>query len=787
MRGGRRQLPVPAGAAVAALSLLGLCEAKTWRTGLAEGYQKEFKFLGKFAFSRATADEPGTIMMNAWTFMPGQRVLRYRNDVWFDAYDPLSRGKPSNCASRTMLAESALEVKKGQFYGQAGEVIQSKVVQNYPQYWFLALARCRSWQFASYKNDSCIGVRGDGNAIPNGVFLYYEMSMRNPGGYWRSHFSADEQGLFEFHILMAILCVMLGAVYGCFASEFWHVSEWIAKLQCFAGVLAVMALQHALSLHHYINYASTGVGYDWALKAAEAAESVAHILLTLLLLVLSKGWMITRSRLKPRTRLLQGITSLGLTAVWAVIFVTDLVARDEALTYHRYETSGAKVLVVLRLGITAWFTWCVHRSYWPTIDLLEAIGIGRSRWEGPPRCAPPSRAEGGNGGGGGADGGGGGADGGDGGAAGDDGGPAAMGPAEVEAVLGSARRFFFSLGSVGVVWLMSLPVYSLFAEMMPNYMRLLLLTILVNVTNIAALGCLTLLCLPAFIGRFTKVLAAAAQREDASNGGGGGGGGGGGRYMSGALSSATSRSGRVVVPGIGCASGPPPPPAAILSANAAAYANAVQQPSPQALLWAADRAVADTAAMHRAAGGSVPPRSSRAAAAAAAEAEAEAAAAAAPAPPTEPAMRQIRPVTRNPPLPPRSALGGEALAASPRAAPNGSGEGGQDDNEPAASAIPSEATTTNDGTKRAPIEGPPPAVGGGLRGGGAAASSLPPIGNLPTGGSSRSLGGGGGEAGGRAPSLAPLTPLSPVPPLGSVSRSHSSRIRTPSASFEHGS
>ena len=171
---------------VALGALLGLCEAKTWRTGLVEGYQKEFKFLGKFAFSRATSDDPGTILLNAWTFMPGQRVLRYRNDVWFNAYDPISRGMPSNCASRTALAESALEVRKGKFYGQASEVILSKVVQNYPQYWFLALARCRSWQFASYKNDSCIGARDDGNEIPNGVFLYFEMSMRNPGGYWRA-------------------------------------------------------------------------------------------------------------------------------------------------------------------------------------------------------------------------------------------------------------------------------------------------------------------------------------------------------------------------------------------------------------------------------------------------------------------------------------------------------------------------------------------------------------------------------------------------------------------------
>ena len=109
----------------ALLVLASSCDAKRWRTSLVEGYQVEFKFIAKFAFNAATEDDPGRIFLNAWTFMPGQRVLLYRNDKWFNAYDPVPRGLPTSCQSRAVLADSTINVRKGDFYGQAGQVMSA--------------------------------------------------------------------------------------------------------------------------------------------------------------------------------------------------------------------------------------------------------------------------------------------------------------------------------------------------------------------------------------------------------------------------------------------------------------------------------------------------------------------------------------------------------------------------------------------------------------------------------------------------------------------------------------
>ena len=74
---------------------------------------------------------------------------------------------------------------------------------------------------------------------------------------------------------------------------------WFAKLQAMAAVLCCSLIQHGMLVHHYIEYAASGVGVEWAYKTAEAAESLGTVLFTLLLLVLSKGWMVTRARELP--------------------------------------------------------------------------------------------------------------------------------------------------------------------------------------------------------------------------------------------------------------------------------------------------------------------------------------------------------------------------------------------------------------------------------------------------------------------------------------------------------
>ena len=84
---------------------------KIIRAGLIEGYKEEWKFVEKFAFAAATPDDPGTIRLVAWTFMPGQKLLIYENDAWFDAY----KQNPQTCEERAALAWTNSSIAKGTF------------------------------------------------------------------------------------------------------------------------------------------------------------------------------------------------------------------------------------------------------------------------------------------------------------------------------------------------------------------------------------------------------------------------------------------------------------------------------------------------------------------------------------------------------------------------------------------------------------------------------------------------------------------------------------------------
>jgi len=431
------------------LLLLTAAAARTWTTALVEGYQQDWKFLAKFAFTSTTSIEPGMIYLRAWTFMSGQHVLLYENDMWFAAQEhsafdlePEAMGL-SRCERQASLAFANASVPQGRFYGDAGRVIVSHVIHPDPSYVFMALARCRAWLDHS-KTDSCTGSRPDGT-IPNGVFLYFELTMLNPGGYWRAHFSADEFGIFEFHLVLGGGYLLLSLAYAIKGMICWADEPFVHKLQVsiistptgpaylpltcvcaacrqvFSAVLGCSLAYHAFSLAHYFDYAETGVGRPWAVWVAEGADSLSTVLFTLLLLMVSKGWMVSKSRLKRKTRFLQGIVTILLIITYVVIFVLEIVARDPAATYHKYESSGARVLIVLRLLITGWFAWCVHRSY-----------------------HHDSRVE--------------------------------------------VRNFFVCLSMIGGVWLLSLPVFSIVATNLPNYLRLRYVTPACSVERLPALS-----------------------------------------------------------------------------------------------------------------------------------------------------------------------------------------------------------------------------------------------------------------------------------------------------------
>ena len=125
-------------------------------------------------------------------------------------------------------------------------------------------------------------------------------------------------------------------------------------------------MRHGLVLLHYSTMARSGLSVNWAVYASDVMEYASTVMLTATLLVISKGWMVSRYQLKRKTKILQGLTTMLLCAIYAIIVVVEITARDPANTYNTYETTTARVLAVVRVLLLGWFVWCVQRRSSPT-------------------------------------------------------------------------------------------------------------------------------------------------------------------------------------------------------------------------------------------------------------------------------------------------------------------------------------------------------------------------------------------------------------------------------------
>jgi len=323
--------------------------------GLAEAYGVEWAFVDKFAFAAGDDDAAGTISVEAWTFLPSQHLLLYEAQAWARAYH-----EERECSARLALATRNQSVSSGQPYGHAARVLEARLLSPRPAFWFLAIARCHA-AAAAAAHDLCFGDAPAPIAhnAQDGVFMYYRLTMLNPGGYWRRHFSADEQGLYEAHIAFASFFLITSVA----CASVMIRREYDDRIMLSLLLLSlVYCLRHALMIVHSHQYATEGQGVEWAVHVSDACEYASDSALTLLFLALSKGWMISRRQLKRKTKQKQALMMIALLVVYLLLFLLTLYGRDAAATFHKYDEPTMRVLAVLRLLLLGWFCWGVRRS-----------------------------------------------------------------------------------------------------------------------------------------------------------------------------------------------------------------------------------------------------------------------------------------------------------------------------------------------------------------------------------------------------------------------------------------
>jgi len=294
---------------------------------------KDFKFLSKFCFTTVPKEPSSAAGLIEWkiTNSPSDNVkLAFYDDDknrWPSIYDTES------CADK--FAASNWNVS-------ANTPDKAIAPRNHysPHFWYVVAVQC--------------GATFD---------LDYEVTFTNPYGNdkWIKQFSCDEVGLEGLYIFYFIFYIIAGlahayAVYSLIRASAYHS---VVKLLSIAFVLEGLSV---FSLFiHYAVYQSDGVGAPGLKGIGDFLDLGAQLVFILLLILVAKGWTITKSRIEDRTIVLIGLGSLS--AAYLALFIWENVGADPASTKYVYNSAPGIIVIVLRAVAMLWFVWCLRGTY----------------------------------------------------------------------------------------------------------------------------------------------------------------------------------------------------------------------------------------------------------------------------------------------------------------------------------------------------------------------------------------------------------------------------------------
>ncbi|CAB3233786.1 unnamed protein product [Arctia plantaginis] len=201
------------------------------------------------------------------------------------------------------------------------------------RWWFIAISNC--------ENDKGLDVK-------------YKFLMTNgpDGDFWHEHFSAD-----EFYVLPVLLAytfayviVMIAVVMCSVELKSRHLLHSTYKLFLFCVVAQHFGI--TLNALSYISYATHGTGSENARIVGQFICGVSEMTFILLMVLMAKGYTITRGRLKVGFTVKLTVFMCCYIVTYIVLFVYQAKAFDPGEVLYLYESPAGYGLIVLR--ITAW-------------------------------------------------------------------------------------------------------------------------------------------------------------------------------------------------------------------------------------------------------------------------------------------------------------------------------------------------------------------------------------------------------------------------------------------------
>ncbi|XP_053513124.1 transmembrane protein 145 isoform X2 [Artibeus jamaicensis] len=205
------------------------------------------------------------------------------------------------------------------------------------RWWYIALSKCG----------------GDG------LQLEYEMVLTNGKSFWTRHFSADEFGILETDmtfLLIFILIFFLSCYFGYLLKGRQLLHTTYKMFMAAAGVEVLSLLFFCI---YWGQYATDGIGNESLKILAKLLFSSSFLIFLLMLILLGKGFTVTRGRISHSGSVKLSVYMTLYTLTHVVLLIYEAKFFDPGQVLYTYESPAGYGLIGLQVAAYVWFCYAV--------------------------------------------------------------------------------------------------------------------------------------------------------------------------------------------------------------------------------------------------------------------------------------------------------------------------------------------------------------------------------------------------------------------------------------------
>ncbi|XP_076042655.1 transmembrane protein 145 [Oratosquilla oratoria] len=214
-----------------------------------------------------------------------------------------------------------------------------------PRFWYLSMVACGRDSSCTWRHvDDMVEIEYDLNIVNGEPFA----TDNNPFEY---HFSFDKQDTAELYLI----CVLL---YGCILVplQLYAVCRQVHPItRLFTAILIIELVGLLLKTLHLVVFSFNGQGNEGVNITGDLFNIVAQSLFMILLLLLAKGWAITRMQLSRKY--LVFILWAGYSVLALTLYLWNMTEVDVIEDIDEYQTWPGWLTLVLRVVICCWYLY----------------------------------------------------------------------------------------------------------------------------------------------------------------------------------------------------------------------------------------------------------------------------------------------------------------------------------------------------------------------------------------------------------------------------------------------